>query len=124
MASGPLIAIVEDDEVLRTAIDQLLRSCGYCTSGHGCAEDFLASGAIAAARCVITDIQMPGMDGVDLKHRIDAMAPGTPVILVTARAEDHVLKRARASNPWGLLNKPFEPDALVECVASALDRDH
>jgi FixJ family two-component response regulator len=121
MASRPLVAIVEDDDVLRGALDQLLRSCGYRTSGHACAEHFLASAALGTAACVITDIQMPGMDGIDLKLRIDRVAPGTPVILVTARAEDHVLVRARASAPWCLLRKPFEPDALVECVERALE---
>lgn len=121
MAKGPLIAIVEDDDVLRAAIDQLLRSCGYATSEHSCAEDFLSSGAVNHVRCVITDIQMPGMDGVDLKRQIDKAAPGTPVIMVTARAEDHVLERARANMPWCLLRKPFEPDTLVDCVTRALE---
>ena len=120
MASGPLVAIVEDDDVLRSAIDQLLRSCGYRTSGHGSAEDFLASTALGTAACVISDIQMPGMDGVDLKRCIDRQAPGTPVILVTARADDFTLGRARASAPWCLMRKPFEPDALIDCVEQAL----
>lgn len=120
MGKSPLVAIVEDDEVLRSAIDQLLRSCGYRTSGHDCAEAFLASAAMGTALCVVSDIQMPGMDGIDLKHRIDRDAPGTPVVLVTARAEDHLLARARACAPWCLLRKPFEPDELVDCVARAL----
>lgn len=123
MAKGPLIAIVEDDDVLRTAIDQLMRSCGYTTSEHNCAEDLLSSGIISDAKCVITDIQMPGIDGVDLKRRLDATAPGTPVIMITARAEEHVLARAHASEPWCLLRKPFEPDALVDCVVSALKKE-
>lgn len=119
MATRPLIAIVEDDDTLRTAIDGLLRSCGYRTSGHVSAEDFLASGTIGDVGCVISDIQMAGMDGIDLKHRIDEQAPGTPVILVTARVEEHLLGRARASRPHCLLRKPFEPDTLVECVDRA-----
>ena len=123
MGKRPLIAIVEDDDVLRTAIDQLMRSCGYATSGHNCTEDFLSSGAVNQARCVITDIQMPGMDGVELKQRLDKTTPGTPVIMITARAEEHVLDRALANRPWCLLRKPFEPDALVDCVNRALEQE-
>jgi FixJ family two-component response regulator len=77
MVTSPLVAIVEDDDVLRTAIDELLRSCGYRTSGHDSAESFLVSDVMGNAGCVITDIQMSGMDGVDLKRRIDRDAPGT-----------------------------------------------
>lgn len=120
MVIRPLVAIVEDDDALRSAIDDLLRSCGYRTSGHGSAEDFLASELGGTANCVITDIQMLGMDGVDLKHRIDERNPGIPVIMVTARDEEHLLSRADASNPWCLLRKPFEPDTLVDCVERAL----
>jgi FixJ family two-component response regulator len=120
MGTSPLIAIVEDDDVLRTAIDELLRSCGYRTSGHESAESFLASDVMSRASCVITDIQMSGIDGVDLKRRIDRDAPGTPVIIITARNEAHVLGRAQACDPYCLLRKPFDPDALVECVEAAL----
>lgn len=118
---GSLIGVVEDDESLRVAIDALLRSCGYRTSSHSSAESFIASAVMHDVGCVITDIQMGGLDGIDLKRRIDEHAPGTPVIMVTARAEEHVLSRARASKPYCLLRKPFEPEDLVDCVARALE---
>lgn len=115
-----LVAIVEDDEPLREAVDALLRSCGYRTSGHDSAESFISSDIMSRVGCVITDIQMAGMDGIELKHRIDQEAPGTPVIMVTARAEEHVLGRAAASAPFCLLRKPFEPETLIDCVGRAL----
>jgi FixJ family two-component response regulator len=115
-----LIAIVEDDDTLRGAISDLLRSCGYRTSGHRSAESFFSSENLSQIDCVVTDIQMGGMDGIDLKHRIDDQWPSLPVIMITARAEQHVLRRAAASRPFRLLRKPFEPDALIDCVARAV----
>lgn len=120
MAIAPLVAIVEDDDTLRSAISGLLRSWGYRTIEHGSAEDFLTSDAMREADCIITDIQMPGMDGIALKQRIDEHRPGLPVIMITARVEEHLLARAFASKPLSLLRKPFEPDALVEWVRQAL----
>lgn len=119
-ASGPLISIVEDDESLRQALIGLVRSLGYRVAGYPCAEDFLAADAHERADCVITDIQMPGLSGIDLKERLAADGIATPVIMVTARAEPALKARALASGAFCYLKKPFEADALIECLERAL----
>lgn len=119
-APDPLISIVEDDESLRQALVGLVRSLGYRVAGYPCAEDFLAADARERADCVVTDIQMPGLSGIDLKERLVADGIGTPVIMVTARAEPALKDRALASGAFCFLKKPFEADALIECLERAL----
>ena len=120
MTSERLISIVDDDASLRRGLVSLVRSLGYAASGHASAEDFLATGEAARSACIITDLQMPGMSGIDLKRRLDEEAPAVPVIMITARSEAALLDRARASGAACLLRKPFEPDTFVACLERAL----
>lgn len=119
-AAEPLIAIVEDDESLRQAIVGLVRSLGYRVAAYANAEDFLAADAGRPSNCVITDIQMPGLSGIDLKLRLAADGVTTPVIMVTARAEPALHEKAMASGAYCLLRKPFTAEALIECLEQAL----
>lgn len=119
-AAEPLISIVEDDESLRQAVVGLVRSLGYRVAAYANAEDFLAAGAGRASDCVITDIQMPGMSGIDLKLRLVAEGVTTPVIMVTARAEPALHEKAMASGAYCLLRKPFTAEALIERLDQAL----
>jgi FixJ family two-component response regulator len=119
-AAEPLISIVEDDESLRQAVVGLVRSLGYRVAAYANAEDFLAADAGGASDCVITDIQMPGMSGIDLKLRLTADGVTTPVIMVTARAEPALHAKAMASGAYRLLRKPFTAEALIECLDQAL----
>jgi FixJ family two-component response regulator len=118
-AADPLISIVEDDESLRQALVGLVRSLGYRVAAYANAEDFLAAGA-GASDCVITDIQMPGMSGIELKLRLLADGVTTPVIMVPARAEPALHEKAMASGAYCLLRKPFTAEALIECLDQAL----
>lgn len=120
MSAERLIAIVEDDDSLRAAMVGLVRSLGYRASNYPSAEDFLAAGAAKDADCVISDIQMPGMSGIDLKHRLAADGCSVPVILVTARTEQALHDRAKASGAICLLRKPFTAEMLIECLGRAL----
>lgn len=120
MTTNPLISIVDDDDSLRLAMVGLVRSLGYRANGHASAEAFLASDDLADARCVITDLQMPGMGGIELKRVLDDKAARLPVIMITARTEAALLDSARASRPLCLLRKPFETEALIECINRAL----
>lgn len=118
MPAKSLIAIVEDDDSLRLALVGLVRSMGYAGEGFGSAEAFLASDARTRAACLISDVQLPGISGLDLVERLrDAL----PVILVTARAERSIDARARAGGVLCLLRKPFEADDLAACIRRALD---
>ena len=120
MPNDPLISVIDDDDSLRRAIVALVRSLGYEASGHASAEDFLATGEIARSACIITDIQMPGMSGIDLKNALDDQNSRVPVIMITARSEEALLDRARASGAACLLKKPFEADSFVKCIEQAL----
>lgn len=120
MSPDPLISIVDDDDSLRVAMVGLVRSLGYRASGHPTAEAFLASGEAAAASCVITDLQMPGMGGIGLKRALDAGDVHVPVIMITARTESVLLESARDSGALCLLRKPVETDALIDCINRAL----
>lgn len=111
--------MVEDDPSLRNALVELVESLGFRADGHDSAEAFLSRGDLACA-CIITDIQMPGLSGIDLKRRLSEMGNKVPVIMVTARTEAALLDRARASGPHCLLQKPFTDEALVACLKAAI----
>ncbi len=119
-AAHRLVSVIDDDASLRRAIMSLVRSAGYAVSGHASAEAFLASGEPGRSACVITDIQMPGMSGIDLKVELDNRVLGTPVIMITARTEAPLLAEARASGAACLLRKPFEAATLMACLERAL----
>jgi len=120
LSTDCLISVIDDDASIVSAIVGLVRSMGYHASGHLSAEAFLHSGESRSAQCVITDIQMPGMSGIDLKRQLMDQNVSTPVIMITARTEQALLANARASGAFCLLNKPFDADDLVRCVETAL----
>jgi FixJ family two-component response regulator len=115
-----LIAVIEDDGSMRPAVMSLVRSLGYDAQGFESAEQFLASGAVDGAACIITDIQMPGMSGIDLKHHLAARGNAIPVIMITARAEPDIESLALASGAVCFLRKPFQAEALISCLNTAL----
>lgn len=114
------IAVIDDDASLRTALSGLLRSFGHTVCAFTSAEEFLESDGRARARCIITDIHMPGMSGIDLFKRLSADGSNTPVILITGRAEPSLLARAEASGAACVLKKPFDADRLMTCVENAI----
>ena len=122
MTASALIVVVDDDVSLGTAVAGLLRSFGYEAHAFGCAEDFLASELGPRATCIITDIHMSGMSGIDLKQHLAAIGCTAPVIMITGRAEPALLARAKASGAACVLRKPFEAEQLMACVLGALGR--
>jgi FixJ family two-component response regulator len=115
-----LVSIVEDDEPLRMALIGLLRSSGYDATGFASAEDFLHSGKVQRFDCIITDIQMSGMSGIDLKVELIARECLVPVIMITARSDPGLKQRAVASGAAGFLSKPFNGDELLHALKAAL----
>ena len=113
------IAVIDDDESFRVALIESLQSLGYDASGFVSAEQFVAGGGEGSSDCVITDIQMPGMSGFDLKKLLDARGSAIPVIMITARAGVDLEVKAAASGALCLLRKPFETDALIDCLERA-----
>ena len=120
MPAGPLISIIDDDDSMRSAVIALVRSAGYDARGFASAEAFLGSGAVQSFACIITDVQMPGMCGIELKQHLTRSQCTVPVIMITARRDPGLEERAMASGAVCLLRKPFEADALFRCLESAL----
>jgi FixJ family two-component response regulator len=115
-----LIAVIDDDESFRAALVDSLDSFGYGVRGFASAEDFVAADGEGACDCVITDIHMPGMSGLDLKRLLTARDCRVPVIMITAKAEPGLEARAVASGAVCLLRKPFEATALIGSLERAL----
>jgi FixJ family two-component response regulator len=115
-----VISIIDDDESMRIALVGLVRSLGYEARGFASAEEFLGSGPVQSWSCIITDIQMPGMNGIELKQHLTARQCSLPVIMITARHEADLEERALASGAAGFLRKPFEAEALIERLERAL----
>jgi FixJ family two-component response regulator len=118
--ASPLIFLVEDDDSVREAMTGLLRSTGYQVLAFGSAEAFLSARGLTQGACLVSDIQLPGLSGIDLKRRLDAEGARLPVVLVTARTEPALHARAHAAGAICVLTKPFTADALLACVAKGV----
>ena len=116
-----MISIVDDDRIVREAMGDLVQSLGYEVATFESAEHFLESGSLAETRCLITDVQMPGLDGLELQRRLLAEGHSTPVIFVTAFSAGSSRRRAMEAGAVGFLSKPFHEDSLIKCVESALN---
>jgi FixJ family two-component response regulator len=114
------IAVIDDDESFRTAPIESLCSFGYDVRGFASAEDFVAAGEPGSYGCLITDVHMPGMSGIELKRLLVARDCLVPVIMITARAASGIETKAAASGAVCLLTKPFETGALIHSLESAL----
>jgi FixJ family two-component response regulator len=124
MTHAQMVSIVDDDPLAREGIKELVESLGYKASAFVSAHDFLRSGAVATTCCVITDLQMPGLNGLELQERLQARGYRTPVILITAYPDEKHRCRAMGAGAIGFLSKPFEEQALVECLTTAMKQPH
>lgn len=115
-----LVAIVDDDESVRLATESLVKSLGHSTASFDSAEAFLSSTAIDSVACVITDIKMPGMTGVQLQSVLLTQGRQLPVIFMTAYPEPHVRDQTMAAGAFGFLSKPFDSADMITCLAAAL----
>jgi FixJ family two-component response regulator len=118
----PVICIVDDDNALRNSLDDLIRSIGFLTLGFGSAEAFLASNQAHDAACLILDVRMPGMSGLDLQHQIVAAKWQIPIIFVTSHADDVARERALDAGAVAFLYKPFHEQELLNAIDTALKR--
>ncbi|UVK41497.1 response regulator [Mesorhizobium sp. AR10] len=120
MSSVPIISIVDDDESLRMATAKLVRLHGFLVHAFASAEEFLESPYVGDTGCVITDIRMPGMSGVDLQAHLIAQGIRVPVIFISAFPEESSRKRALEAGAVCFLTKPFDGKALIDCLSGAL----
>lgn len=119
-----MVSIVDDDPHAREGIKELVESLGYNVRAFVSAQDFLQSGAVAKTSCLITDLQMPGLNGLELQERLQAQGYQTPVILITAYPNESHRRRALSAGAIGFLSKPFEEQSLLECLTIAMKRPH
>ena len=118
-----LIAIVDDDESVRQSTKALVRSTGLAAQAFSSGEEFLRSSDLSRTACLVTDINMPGMSGLDLHRHVSALPTSIPTILITAYPNDSVRARALKAGVIGYLLKPFNADDLLNRIRSALDQE-
>lgn len=121
MPKAPLISIVDDDESVREATKDLVWSLGYAAASFASAEEYLRSDHVADTSCLIADVQMPGMTGVELQDRLIADGYQTPIIFITAFPEAKIRARVLRAGACGFLSKPFNDESLIECLEMALN---
>jgi FixJ family two-component response regulator len=116
----PVISIIDDDESVRTAMRRLVRSLGLAVHTFASAEEFLQSAYVSDSSCVITDVQMPGVSGVELQSRLLAQGCRTPIIFITAFPDESVQAQAMRAGAICFLSKPFDGARLIACLDTAL----
>jgi FixJ family two-component response regulator len=121
MAKTKLVAVVDDDELVRMSLQRLLKAAGLTVSAFASAEDFLMSSQLEAAGCLITDIRMPGMSGLELQAKLKAEQSKVPIIFVTAHDDGKMRMQAMCDGAVEFLRKPFDDEALLETVRAALE---
>jgi len=117
-----LISIIDDDDAVRHATDGLVRSLGYATATFSSAEEFLGSARIDETICVITDVHMRGLSGIDLQSRLATDGRRLPMVFMTAFPDDRIRARVMGAGAAGFLSKPFEDESLIVCLDNALSR--
>jgi FixJ family two-component response regulator len=116
------VAVVDDDDLMRTAMQGLLKSVGLPARAYASGEEFLDSGHQRQTSCLIADIRMPGMSGLDLQARLNAERCQIPTIFITAHGDEEMRLQAMRAGAVEFLPKPFDDEFLVESVRAALER--
>jgi FixJ family two-component response regulator len=120
VAGLPVIAVVDDDASVRAGVARLLRALGFSTCAFASAREFLLSPLLMDTACLIADVEMPGMSGVELQEHLIAHGHSTPIVFITAFPEDGVRDRVMSAGAVDFLRKPFDEVRLIECVERAL----
>jgi FixJ family two-component response regulator len=120
VAPQRVISIIDDDASVREATARLIRSLGYRAAVYASAEEYLQSDPAQRSACLITDLHMPGMSGVELQDRLIADGRRIPMIFMTAYFEEKVRARIMDAGASGFLRKPFDDESLIACLNNAL----
>jgi FixJ family two-component response regulator len=118
----PFVAVIDDDEVLCSSLVDLMRSAGYRAEPFCSAEAFLMSANRSGFHCIIADIHMPGMGGLNLLRELRKLGIATPVVLITALTEKYLDEEAASRGALCLLRKPFEISSLLDHIERSLRR--
>jgi FixJ family two-component response regulator len=122
MSAAPLISIVDDDDSLRNSLNNLIRSVGFRVQGFSSAEEFLNSNQPHNTECLILDVRMPGMSGLDLQRQLVATNCRIPIIFITSHGDGDARARALEAGAVDFLYKPFREEALLKAIDAALNR--
>ena len=120
VSKSQIVSIVDDDASVRAAMQSLVRSLGFLAFVFESAEDFLSSPRVGDSSCLITDVQMPGMSGLELQDCLIAQGTRIPTIFITAFPQQSIRSRVQANGALGLLEKPFAGSTMIELVRQAL----
>jgi|SRR6516225_5650546 len=121
LQNSPLISIIDDDESMRCAVKSLVTSLGLNARTFASAEDFLRSPHVEHTSCLISDLQMPGLSGVELQKMLLAQGRHIPIIFMTAFPEERMRSRAIEAGALGFLSKPFESQMLINLIEKAIE---
>jgi FixJ family two-component response regulator len=119
---APLISIIDDDSIVRGAIETLVKSHGFLACTFASANAFLQSPLGAETSCLISDVQMPDIDGIELQKRLADLGLSIPTIFITAYPNEEVRTRVLSLGAVCFLHKPFEAQSLLRCIDDALNR--
>jgi FixJ family two-component response regulator len=119
--NNKVVAIVDDDEAVRIALEGLLKSAGLAARAFDSAETFIESGQQSQVACLIADIRMPGMSGLDLQAKLNAEKCRIPIIFITAHGDAQMRMQALRAGAVEFLAKPFNDEALLDTVRAALE---
>src|SRR5213592_2835509 len=117
---GPLVSIVDDDASVRRSTRRLLLSSGLRAEAFASAEDFLQSGRVAETACLLLDVRMPGMDGLELQRRLSETDQLIPIVFLSARASEEEEGRALRAGAANFLRKPVSKEALLNAIRAVL----
>lgn len=123
MGDAAIIHIVDDDDSLRAALDSLFRSVGLAVRGHASVAAFLAAPREDAPGCLVLDVRLPGISGLDFQDRLDELGIGLPVVLMTGHGDIPMSVRAMKAGAVDFLAKPFRDQDMLDAVAAAVERD-
>ena len=120
MAASPLIAIVDDDESVRDALTGLLHAVGWQAEAFASAEAFLQSGQVHTTACLLLDVRLPGLSGLELQRQLRASQPRLPIIFLTAHGTEAMRAQTLQAGAVAFFTKPFSDTALLEAIHIAL----
>ncbi|MDR6407168.1 response regulator transcription factor [Paraburkholderia terricola] len=116
------VCIVDDDASVRSGLGNLLKAVGYTTVSFSSGEDFLASPVVDDALCVLLDVRMQGMQGLDVQRRLNAEHRQVPIVFMSAHGDDDTVQRAMRQGAVGFLRKPFAEEMLLDSIELAIGR--
>jgi FixJ family two-component response regulator len=120
MTAAALVSVVDDDESVREALPDLLREFGFLVQSFASAEEFLASRWVGETRCLVLDIAMPGMSGLDLQRELTRRSQALPIVFITANEDSSDCARIRDAGDASCLIKPFTDTALLNAITKAM----